>query len=144
MLFYGGFGDKSEEVYKASSKLVSQSIMNIKTVKALSYERHLVEKYDNYLVGPRQFAVKKGNIIGVLFGLSQFFIFFSFAILFWTGALFRRDNSDLEIVDIFTAIFAIVWAGWTAGNNFFFMPDIVQGERSAANLFYLLDRKDEE
>ena len=41
MLFYGGFGDKSEEVYKASSKLVSESIMNIKTVKALSYEQVL-------------------------------------------------------------------------------------------------------
>jgi ABC-type multidrug transport system fused ATPase/permease subunit len=37
MKFYGGFGDKSEEVYKLSSRLVSESVMNIKTVKALAY-----------------------------------------------------------------------------------------------------------
>ncbi len=77
-----------------------------------------------------------------MYGLSQFFIFFSFAFLFWFGSLFRRDNADVEVIDIFTAIFAIVWAGWTAGNNFFFMPDIAQGEKAAANLFYLLDRSD--
>jgi hypothetical protein len=87
----------------------------------------LTEKYDGFLVGPEKFSIKKGNIVGFLYGFSQFLILFCFAFLFWLGAIFRRDVPGIETIDIFTAIFAIVWAGWTAGNNFFFMPDIAQG-----------------
>jgi len=85
---------------------------------------------------PLKFAIKKGNIVGILYGLSQFFIFFSFAMLFWLGSLILRDNGgSVAVVDVFIAIFAIVWSGWTAGNNFFFLPDIGAGERGAARLF---------
>jgi len=38
MLFYGGFGDMSEKVYSSSASLISESIMNIKTVQAFLYE----------------------------------------------------------------------------------------------------------
>jgi hypothetical protein len=62
--------------------------------------------------------------------------------LFYVGAVVIRDNSDVGVVDVFTAIFAIVWSGWTAGNNFFFMPDIQAGEKAASHLFYLLDHRD--
>lgn len=75
---------------------------------------------------PIKFAFKKGNIVGILYGLSQFFIFFSFAMLFWFGSLVIRDH-NVSVENIFVAIFAIVWSGWTAGNNFFFLPDIGAG-----------------
>lgn len=34
---------------------------------------------------------------------------------------------------------AIAWAGWYAGNNFYFMPDVYAGKKAAANLFGILD-----
>jgi ATP-binding cassette subfamily B (MDR/TAP) protein 1 len=78
------------------------------------------------LIEPENFSFIKGNIVGILYGLSQFLIFSSFAFLFWLGSIIRKDNDNISTHYIFTAIFAIVWSGWTAGNNFFFMPDIVQ------------------
>lgn len=38
-----------------------------------------------------------------------------------------RDNSDVTLLDILYSIMVIAWSGWYAGNNFYFMPDLVSG-----------------
>ena len=50
-----------------------------------------------------------------------------------------RDNPDISLTYIFYAIMSITWAGWYAGNNFYFMPDVLSGKKSARNLFNVLD-----
>ena len=42
------------------------------------------------------------------------------------------------------AIFAILFSGMTAGNNGHFMPDVAAAKNSAANIFEILDDKDED
>lgn len=44
---------------------------------------------------------------------------------------------------MFTAIFAIMFAGMSAGNNSHFMPDMAVCNSAAANLFLIQDSKDE-
>ena len=83
---------------------------------------------------PYQIGVKKGNISGVLFGLSQFIMYVVFALIFFLGAVFIRDN-NLNIADVFTAIYSIMFAGMTAGNNSHFMPDVAAAKNSASNIF---------
>jgi hypothetical protein len=36
----------------------------------------------------------------------------------------------------------VTWATWYASNNFYFMPDVVSGKKSAQNLFQILDEED--
>lgn len=62
--------------------------------------------------------------------------------LFYFGALVMRDNPDVSLTYIFYAIMSITWAGWYAGNNFYFMPDVLSGKESARNLFKVLDLED--
>lgn len=45
---------------------------------------------------------------------------------------------------MFTAIYAIMFAGMTAGNNAHFMPDTASCKNSAANLFQIQDSQDED
>lgn len=66
-----------------------------------------------------------------------------FALIFFLGAVFIRDNG-LSISDVFTAIYAIMFAGMTAGNNSHFMPDVAAAKNSAANIFQILDQEDED
>lgn len=90
-------------------------------------------------------ALKKGNTSGLFFGLSQATLFFIFGILFFLGAIFVRDNpNEVTIEDMFTAIYAIIFAGMGAGNNAHFMPDAAAANNSAANLFEIQDSEDEE
>lgn len=61
-------------------------------------------------------------------------MFIVIALIFYIGTIFIRDN-NLKIADVFTAIYAILFAGMTAGNNSHFMPDVAVSKRAAANLF---------
>ena len=45
---------------------------------------------------------------------------------------------------MFTAIYAIMFAGMTAGNNAHFLPDEAACKNSAMNLFMIQDSQDED
>jgi ATP-binding cassette subfamily B (MDR/TAP) protein 1 len=87
-------------------------------------------------------AVKKGNISGLLFGFSQIVMFVIFALIFYIGTIFIRDNADVGIKDVFTAIYAITFSAMTVGNNAHFLPDMASGKNAAASLFQILDSED--
>ena len=89
-------------------------------------------------------ALGKGTKMGVLFGIAHMILQFTFGVLFYFGTLIMRDNPGVSQLNIFYAIMAIAWAGWYAGNTFYFMPDVVAGKESAKNLFVILDHEDED
>ena len=62
-------------------------------------------------------------------------MFVIFGVLFYWGAIFIGDNLDVTVTNMFTAVYAIMFAGMTAGNNSHFMPDTAACKNSAANLF---------
>lgn len=43
-------------------------------------------------------------------------MFLVYAILFYIGAVFHRD-ADVDSVDMFTAVFALMYAAFGSGNN---------------------------
>ena len=45
---------------------------------------------------------------------------------------------------MFTAVYALVFAAMSAGNNAHFMPDAAAANNAAANLFQIFDAEDEE
>lgn len=112
--------------------------MNVRTVCSFGVENTIAKKYEDKLVEPEKFLLKKGQISGLLFGLSQINLFVVFGLIFYIGSLFVRDYG-VKFVDLFTAIFSIVFAAMTTGNNTQFMPDAASSKASAANLFEILD-----
>lgn len=144
MAFSTGFSDSTDAAYKDSSNLIMEAMINIRTVSSFGYEGIIAKKYDEKMEEPYRLAIKKGNTAGIFFGLSQVIMFTIFGILFYLGAIFVRDNpGEVTIEKMFTAIYAIVFAGMTAGNNAHFMPDAAACKNSAANLFQILDSEDE-
>jgi ATP-binding cassette subfamily B (MDR/TAP) protein 1 len=143
MEFTNGFSAKTDVAYKDSSALITESMVNIRTVTSFGYENMILDKYSEKLKVPFEIAIKKGNISGIMFGLSQLIMFVVFALIFYLGAIFIRDNG-VSIADCFTAIYSIMFAGMTAGNNSHFMPDVASAKNSAANIFEILDGEDED
>ena len=70
-------------------------------------------------------------------------MFLIFGLIFYLGAIFVRDNEDLDLMEMFTAVYAILFAGMTAGNNSHFAPDAAACKSAAAHLFTILDSEDE-
>ena len=75
--------------------------------------------------------------------MTQIVMFTIFGLIFFLGVVFMRDN-NLQIENVFTAIYSILFAGMTAGNNSHFMPDVAAGKKSAASVFEIQDSKDED
>jgi hypothetical protein len=55
----------------------------------------LGEIYDEKLQYPLDAAFAKGLKLGVLYGLSQLILQFTFGVLFYFGALIMRDNPEV-------------------------------------------------
>jgi len=70
-------------------------------------------------------------------------MFLVFGLIFYLGIIFMNRNG-LQMEDVFTAIYGIVFAGMTAGNNAHFMPDLAGGKKAAASLFEIQDSTDED
>ena len=121
-----------------------EAMINIRTVSSFGYENIVAKRYEERLEKPYKLAIRKGNISGLFYGLSQIVLFVIFGLLFFLGALFVRDNESVEIDDMFTAIYAIMFAGMTAGNNSHFIPDAAACNNSAANIFQIQDSLDED
>lgn len=78
--------------------------------------------------------------IGLRFGFSQFFIFLSFMIMFYCGSHFLKDNvSNLTVLSLFSAIFAVIWPGWTSGSNFFRFPDYKVAKEALINHLRIIE-----
>ena len=118
-------------------------MLNIRTVSSFGYENMALKRYEQKLELPLALALRKGHISGLLYGVSQFLMYIVIALIFYLGTIFIRDN-NLSIADVFTAIYAIMFAGMTAGNNAHFMPDVATAKKAAANLFEILDAEDED
>lgn len=138
-----GFSDKTDEIYKESSNLIVECMSNIRTVESFGYEDIVLRKYDQKLEEPMKIGIKKGNVSGLLFAVSQLIMFFVFGLIFFLGTVFKRDN-NLGIDNVFTAIYAIFFSAMTVGNNSHFMPDIEEGKLAAARLFEVIDGEDED
>ena len=72
---------------------------------------------------PQQELKKNALVSGFFFGLSQVLNFIVFGLLFYIGTIFMQKYG-VSLLDVFTAVYEIFFAGITIGNNSHFMPDI--------------------
>jgi hypothetical protein len=78
--------------------------------------------------------MKKGLTVGFFHGFGQFLMYMMIGLSFYIGSLFIK-NANVSLSNMFTAIFAIIWAAFTIGNNSHIMPDVAEAKASAAYLF---------
>jgi hypothetical protein len=57
---------------------------------------------------------KSAHITGFIYGVSQFFIYFSISALFYGGALFLRDYNEKPL-DMFICIFGLNFGAIASG-----------------------------
>ena len=119
--------------------------MHIRTVVSFGYENIIAKDYDKMMEAPYEMALKGSLFGGFFYGLSQFFMYLVIGLIFYISSLFMRDfQEEISTTNVFTAIFAIFFAGMSAGNNASFIPDINNCKVSAGNLFKIIDQQDEE
>ena len=74
--------------------------------------------------------------------MAQVVNFISFGFMFFIGTVFMRDYG-VDLLDVFTVVYVILFAGLTIGNNSNFIPDINEAKLAASHIFEILDAEDE-
>lgn len=98
--------------------------------------------FDDKLKKPLDLISPKAHKSGLSFGFSNIVMYMVFAILFYVSAVFHKEY-DTKVVNMFSAIFAIMYSAFGAGNNNQFMVDVGAAYNAAKKLFLVLEADDE-
>lgn len=78
-----GFGGNLSKAYLGANMLAGEAVSNMRTVAAFCAEEKVVDLYARELIEPSKRSFTRGQIAGIFYGVSQFFIFSSYALALW-------------------------------------------------------------
>lgn len=78
-----GFGGDLSKAYLRANMFAGEAVSNIRTVVAFCAEEKVTDLYARELVEPAKRSFSRGQIAGIFYGVSQFFIFSSYALALW-------------------------------------------------------------
>lgn len=88
-----GFADKNREATAEANQTASEAIQNVHTVYAFTNEENVVESFSKQLKIPMQTAIRIKVIASIGIGVSQIFMYSSFALGVWYGGfLLKRED----------------------------------------------------
>lgn len=82
-----GYGGDLSKAYLKANMLAGEAVSNIRTVAAFCSEEKVLDLYRHELVEPSKRSFTRGQIAGIFYGISQFFIFSSYGLALWYFAL---------------------------------------------------------
>lgn len=113
-----------QDAFKQANLLTADSIINYRTVQSFGSKDFIIKTLNDHLMIPSKINIKDAHCIGFLFGFSQFAKNVFPGILYFVGAHIQKANPDLNPGDMFTAIFAVMYAAIGAANANEYGPDV--------------------
>ncbi|GFS32600.1 P-glycoprotein 2 [Actinidia rufa] len=138
-------GHLSIDHYKAYLKanmLAGEAVSNIRTVAAFCSEEKVLDLYSQELVEPSRRSFTRGQIAGIYYGVSQFFIFSSYGLALWYGSvLMGKEISSFR--SVMKSFMVLIVTALAMGETLAMAPDLLKGNQMVASVFEVLDRKTE-
>ncbi|KAI8546875.1 hypothetical protein RHMOL_Rhmol07G0153400 [Rhododendron molle] len=141
-MFMKGYGGNLSKAYLKANMLASESVSNIRTVAAFCCEEKVLDLYAQELVEPSRKSLTRGQIAGIFYGVSQFFIFSSYGLALWYGSvLMGKEISSFK--SIMKAFMVLIVTALAMGETLAMAPDLLKGNQMVASVFEVLDRETE-
>lgn len=138
-----GLFTKSSSLYKSSAQLISEVVNNIRTVSSFECEQLIEQSFQSKLVEPLNYAMKKGAIAGLLFGISEVFKYMSLGLTYYIGVMVHQKH-NIKLENIMITIYSIAYSALTIGNTSYFIPEFARSKIAATSIFNIQDSKDED
>ncbi|XP_057425140.1 ABC transporter B family member 2-like [Lotus japonicus] len=139
-LFMQGFGGNLSKAYLKANMLAGEAVSNIRTVAAFCSEEKVVGLYANELVEPSKRSFKRGQIAGIFYGISQFFIFSSYGLALWYGSVLMQKELA-SFASIIKSFMVLIVTALAMGETLALAPDLLKGNQMVASVFEVMDRK---
>jgi len=131
---------KVNEVNLEGGGLAEENITNIKTIKSLTAENFIHNRYYDVVIKAQVVIKKYGLFVGFGLGCTFFFMFLDYALAFYYGAklvgeLEYNDNTgeNYKVGDVLTIFFAVLIGGFALGQATPALKSITQARVSMNN-----------
>ncbi|KAL5099938.1 hypothetical protein RYX36_004265 [Vicia faba] len=141
-LFMKGYGGNLSKAYLKANMLAGEAVSNMRTVAAFCSEEKILDLYANELVGPSKNSFRRGQIAGIFYGISQFFIFSSYGLALWYGSvLMGKELASFK--SVMKSFMVLIVTALAMGETLALAPDLLKGNQMVASVFEVMDRKTE-
>lgn len=134
-------GEKSEnQVFKAATQVLADSLLNSRTVQASGNERDICKLYTKMVDSISQNLARRHLLNGLVFGFSSALAFWIMAGGFYfMGVLIDAGRATFETGQ--QAFMGILYAGMGAGMASALTGDLAKAKVAAHDMFEILDRE---
>ncbi|XP_028077317.1 ABC transporter B family member 2-like isoform X2 [Camellia sinensis] len=141
-MFMKGYGGNLSKAYLKANMLAGEAVSNIRTVAAFCSEEKVLDLYTHELVEPSRRSFTRGQIAGIFYGVSQFFIFSSYGLALWYGSvLMGKEIASFK--SVMKSFMVLIVTALAMGETLAMAPDLLKGHQMVASVFEVLDRKTE-
>uniref|UniRef100_A0A0D9VJR4 MDR-like ABC transporter n=1 Tax=Leersia perrieri TaxID=77586 RepID=A0A0D9VJR4_9ORYZ len=139
-MFMKGYGGNLGKSYLKANMLAAEAVSNIRTVAAFCAEEKVIKLYADELREPAKRSFRRGQGAGLFYGVSQFFLFSSYALALWYGSeLMSKELASFK--SVMKSFMVLIVTALAMGETLAMAPDIIKGNQMVSSVFEILDRK---
>ncbi|CAI0388586.1 unnamed protein product [Linum tenue] len=134
-----GFAGDTAKAHAKTSMIAGEGVSNIRTVAAFNAQDKILSLFCHELRIPQLHSLKRSQISGLLFGLSQLALYASEALILWYGShlVSRGVSTFSKVIKVFVVL--VVTANSVA-ETVSLAPEIIRGGEAVGSVFSILDR----
>ncbi|XP_031492300.1 ABC transporter B family member 19 [Nymphaea colorata] len=135
-----GFAGDTAKAHAKASMVAGEGVSNIRTVAAFNAQDKILGLFRNELRVPQRRSLRRSQLSGSLFGVSQLCLYASEALILWYGVrLVQHGTSTFsKVIKVFVVL--VVTANSVA-ETVSLAPEIIKGGEAVSSVFAILDRQ---
>ncbi|RZC92416.1 hypothetical protein C5167_004250 [Papaver somniferum] len=131
---------KAQKAQNEGSQLVSEAVVNHRTITAFSSQKRILDLFEGTMEGPRKEAIKQSWYAGIGLCSSQFLTTASIAMTYWYGGRLLVQGL-ISTKRMFQAFFILLSTGKNIADAGSMTSDLAKGSEAIRSVFAMLDRK---
>ncbi|MCO5561469.1 hypothetical protein L7F22_015090 [Adiantum nelumboides] len=142
MQFKSGFSGDLHMAHMKANAVAGEAISNIRTVAGFSAEDKVLNLFCKALGESKREVFVRGQIGGVVFGVSQFVLFCWCALSLWYASVLMRKG-QASFGESMKCFMVLLITAFTVAEALTMTPDLLRSTKTLQGVFQILDRQTE-
>ncbi|XP_068065362.1 ATP-binding cassette sub-family B member 5 isoform X1 [Anomalospiza imberbis] len=132
---------KELSAYAKAGAVAEEILTAVRTVVAFNGQQKALEKYDANLEMAKRVGMKKSITTNTCLGVSQFFIFGSYALAFWYGTKLTAEDPHYDIGRVLIVFFSVLVGAFSLGQAAPNLESMANARGAAYEVYKIINKK---